>query len=167
MIKKVLPILGFVLLIIIAYQFYIIEFDRSSYTELRQKAITDLKAENIDFNDKIVEDVTKAYWTKESEEKLRAVKLRRFADSLSSEDKRLLLQHLKYQTLEENPSKIFEIKTIKKGYTFRTYVNEKIFGLTSIRQVNFSKNYFIIIISTFGIIVLIILWLTLKRKTNE
>jgi hypothetical protein len=167
MIKKLLLILGLCLIVVILYQFYIIEYDRSMYNDLRQKAIADLETRNVNYNEEIVNEVTSAYWKKEAENNLRATKLRKFTDSITEEEKNSLLKHLRYQTIEENPDKIFEISTIKEGYSILTYTNERIFGLTSVRQVNFSKNYFIIIISSFLLVVTIIFWFIANRNKSE
>lgn len=166
--KKILLILGLSLIVIILYQFYIIEYDRSMYKDLRQKAIADLETQNVNYNEEIVNEVTSAYWKKEAENNLRATKLRRFSDSITDEEKDILLKHLSYQTIEENPDKIFEITIIKDGYSIVTYTNERIFGLTSVRQVNFSKNYFIIIISSFLLVITIIFgYLAKKNKSKK
>lgn len=166
--KKILLILGLSLIVIILYQFYIIEYDRSMYKDLRQKAIADLETQNVNYNEEIVNEVTSAYWKKEAENNLRATKLRRFSDSITDEEKNILLKHLRYQTIEENPDKIFEITTIKDGYSIVTYTNERIFGLTSVQQVNFSKNYFIIIISSFLLVITIIFgYLAKKNKSKK
>lgn len=167
MIKKILFTLNIGIICLVLSQFLIIEFDRSSFAKAESEALKKLKENNKNYTEENLERLKDSILLKKAKNRLKAVKIRKITDKLNENEKLQLLKNLKNEKLKESPNKFLEIEIIKSGYTPITYVNEKIFGLTSYKQLKFSKNYFNIILLVTSFIFVSILFFYFKKGENK
>lgn len=165
MIKKILLLLNIGIICLIISQFLIIEFDQSDRKKIEQKAFKILK-QNKNYTEENLYNLTKDIQKKEAYDRLKSVKIRKFVYDLNEKDRLQLLEYLKNQSLDKEPDKILQIKSLQEGYSPITFVNEKIFSLTSYKQLKFSKNYFIIILSITSFLIVFILFFYFKKQKN-
>ena len=166
MIKKILLLLNIGIICLIISQFLIIEFDQSDRKKIEEKAIKSLK-KNKNYTEENLYNLTKDIQKKEAYDRLKAVNYRKFVYDLNENDRLQLLEYIENKSLDQEPDKILQIKTLQVGYSPITYVNEKIFGLTSYKQLKFSKNYFIIILSITLFLIVSILFFYFKKQKSK
>jgi len=167
--RKHINFLIIVLISIILGLFIFIEVDRSEYNTIRKNVISELVTKNVDITEQLVDKKTLELRKKQLEDYLRAYKLRNYISSITSKQKQMLLSGLETNKLNGSETANFEIENIKKGYNVITYTNEKIFGLVSLKQLEFNKSYFTIIVCSVLLLLLIIYRVSLqinKAKIN-
>ena len=166
MIKKILLLLNIGIICLIISQFLIIEFDESDRKKIEEKAFKILK-KNKNYTEENLYNLTKDIQKKEAYARLKAVKIRKFVYDLNENDRLQLSEYLEKQSLDKEPDKNLQIKILQTGYSPITYINERIFSLTSYKQLKFSKNYFIIILSITSFLIVSILFFYFKKRDNS
>ena len=79
---------------------------------------------------------------KEAYARLKAVKIRKFVYDLNENDRLQLSEYLEKQSLDKEPDKNLQIKILQTGYSPITYINERIFSLTSYKQLKLNLSGF-------------------------
>lgn len=167
--KRTSKWLSIFLIIIIFSQILYLNFDNSGYNNAKQKAETILNKENVNNSQENITELTKSIRKKELKSLIKNRKTRLFINSISADEKQLLIKGLTQKLSSKNPEEenkeiLKEIKVIKEGYNIMNYTTEKIFKLTSIKQLEYYKNYFVIIVSFVLLLLSIVLNLITKKK---
>lgn len=165
--KKLFNILIIILIAIILGLFLFIEVDKSEYNTIRKNVISELVNKNVDITEQLVDEKTSELRKKQLEDYIRAYKIRNYVSSITNEQKQIILSSLETDKLNGSETANFEIEIIKKGHNLITYTNEQIFGLVSLKQLEYKKSYFTIIVCTFLLLVLIIYRISLKTNKSK
>jgi len=165
--RKHIKFLIIILISIILGLFIFIEVDKSEYNTIRKNVISELATKNVDITEQLVDEKTSELRKKQLGDYLRAYKIRNYVSSITNEQKQIILSGLETDKLNGSETANFEIESIKKGHNIITYTNEKIFRLVSLKQLEYKKSYFTIIVCTFLLLVLIIYRISLKMKKSK
>jgi len=160
--------LSIFLIIFIVSQILYLNFDNSGYNNAKQKAETIINKKNNNKSAENVTQLTQSIRKKELTSLIINRKRRLYIDSISTNEKQLLIEVLTRELSsidsEKNKETLEQIKVIKEGYNIMNYTTEKIFKLTSLNQLEYYKNYFLIIISFILLLLTIVLNLITKKN---
>jgi hypothetical protein len=165
--NKSINTLIIILIVIILGLLIFIEVDKSEYNTIRRSVVSELLKKNIDINEQLIDQRTAELRKKQLEDYIRAYKIRSYVSSITDEQKQIILSGLEIEKNNGSETAKFEIENIKGGYNLITYTNENLFGLVSLKQLEYKKSYFTIIICTFLLIILIIYRVSLKMKKSK